>query len=245
MEEFDELLPTADADGRLDLSHRAWEDVDEVVWTMGNEVRSLSVSYNRLRGFAADVLNLKLLRDLDCSCNKIEVLPVLPRQLVRLKCNGNVLVGLPELQGDLEELYCSENRLVTLPRCLGKLQRLRVLHVQNNELEMLPPTLADIDLQDINCANNPKLDMVPRKLRDDTKLVRWVLGIHRDNERECQALLTYSDKVTRLTEAAVQRGARLKAELQRLDEERLNLIRNAPTGLDRVALVCKHACSVS
>ena len=32
-------MPTPDEDGRLELSHRAWQHVDEVVWTMGLEGR--------------------------------------------------------------------------------------------------------------------------------------------------------------------------------------------------------------
>lgn len=48
MEEFDELLPTADADGSIDLSHRAWKEVNDIVWTMGREVSSLFLAYNRL-----------------------------------------------------------------------------------------------------------------------------------------------------------------------------------------------------
>lgn len=49
MEEFDELVPTADESGALDLSHRAWKEVDDIVWTMGREVYELGLSYNRLR----------------------------------------------------------------------------------------------------------------------------------------------------------------------------------------------------
>ena len=52
MEEFDELLPTPDAEGKLELSHRAWLDVDEIVWTMGLEVITLSLAYNRLKHIA-------------------------------------------------------------------------------------------------------------------------------------------------------------------------------------------------
>ena len=44
MEEFDELMPTPDDDGRLELSHRAWQHVDEVVWTMGLEITALSLA---------------------------------------------------------------------------------------------------------------------------------------------------------------------------------------------------------
>ena len=54
MEEFDELLPTPDAEGSLELSHRAWLEVDEVVWTMGLEIIKLSLSYNRLKHIACD-----------------------------------------------------------------------------------------------------------------------------------------------------------------------------------------------
>ena len=52
MEEFDELLPTPDAEGKLELSHRAWLDVDEIVRTMGLEVITLSLAYNRLKHIA-------------------------------------------------------------------------------------------------------------------------------------------------------------------------------------------------
>ena len=36
-------MPTPDDDGRLELSHRAWQHVDEVVWTMGLEITALSL----------------------------------------------------------------------------------------------------------------------------------------------------------------------------------------------------------
>ena len=62
MEEFDELMPTPDEDGRLELSHRAWQHVDEVVWTMGLEITALSLAYNRLAHIAPELGDLKLLR---------------------------------------------------------------------------------------------------------------------------------------------------------------------------------------
>lgn len=58
MEDFDELLPTADDDGSLDLSHRAWTDVDDVIWTMVDEVVSLSLSHNRLPRLAYDYFTM-------------------------------------------------------------------------------------------------------------------------------------------------------------------------------------------
>ncbi|KAJ8598131.1 hypothetical protein CTAYLR_007417 [Chrysophaeum taylorii] len=238
MEEFDELVPTADADGALDLSHRAWKEVDEVIWTMGQEVLRLSLSYNRLATLPSEVGDLKLLRELDCSCNLIEALPTrigVLRHLVKLKCNGNRLVELPEEIGAcsaLEELLCSENRLVTLPRTLGKLHRLETLLVQNNELEMLPPTLADIrsTLRVVNCRNNhPKLaSMIPPKICGDTHLILWVLQLHRENETECMFILECADQLKRLRDIAHQRNLMLAAQLQKANDERRDLLRNSP-----------------
>ena len=85
-------MPTPDDDGRLELSHRAWQHVDEVVWTMGLEITALSLAYNRLAHIAPELGDLKLLRELDCSCNKLQALPAkigALRQLRKLKCNGN------------------------------------------------------------------------------------------------------------------------------------------------------------
>ena len=64
MEEFDELLPTPDAEGSLELSHRAWLEVDEIVWTLGLEVIKLSLAYNRLKHIAPELGDL-VWRNLD------------------------------------------------------------------------------------------------------------------------------------------------------------------------------------
>ena len=132
-------MPTPDDDGRLELSHRAWQHVDEVVWTMGLEITALSLAYNRLAHIAPELGDLKLLRELDCSCNKLQALPAkigALRQLRKLKCNGNSLEHLPDEIGQcrqLEEIICSENKLVALPRALlgrehGSLRSGRVAH---------------------------------------------------------------------------------------------------------------------
>ena len=48
MEEFDDLVPTPDEDGGLELSYRGWSLIDDVVWTMGRELVSLNVSFNAI-----------------------------------------------------------------------------------------------------------------------------------------------------------------------------------------------------
>ena len=248
MEEFDELMPTPDADGRLELSHRAWQHVDEVVWTMGLEITALSLAYNRLAHIAPELGDLKLLRELDCSCNKLQALPAkigALRQLRKLKCNGNSLEHLPDEIGQcrqLEEIICSENKLVALPRALGTCKKLRILLAQNNSLAMCPPTLADVSasLEHINLAGNPRLDMIPKKIRGDTELILWVIRLHRDNEVESQYVLSCIDTLEGISRGATERHRELRLELKKVDEDRLELLRNLPTGIDKVLVIYEY-----
>lgn len=89
MEEFDDLVPTPDKDGYLELSYRGWDIVDEVIWTMGRELISLNLSFNSLKvnelvsspelmclkDIAPELGDLQVLRELNISCNKIETIP--------------------------------------------------------------------------------------------------------------------------------------------------------------------------
>ena len=45
MEEYDDLVPTPNEDGSLELTYRGWTLVDEVIWTMGRELVILDISY--------------------------------------------------------------------------------------------------------------------------------------------------------------------------------------------------------
>lgn len=248
MEEFDELMPTPDEEGRLELSHRAWLAVDEVVWTMGLEITALSLAYNRLAHISLELGDLKLLRELDCSCNKLQALPQrigALRQLRKLKCNGNALEHLPDELGQcrqLEEIICSENKLLNLPRSLGTCKKLKVLLAQNNSLAMVPPTLADVakTIEQLNLAGNPRLDMIPKKIRGDTDLILWVLRLHRANEVESQYVLGCIDTLEGLSRGATERHRALRLELKKVDEDRLELLRNLPSGIDKVIVVFEY-----
>tara|TARA_B100000475_G_scaffold168821_1_gene130515 strand:+ start:364 stop:966 length:603 start_codon:yes stop_codon:yes gene_type:complete len=198
------------------------------------------------------------------------------RHLKKLKCSGNNIETLPEELGkcnQLEELICSENKLVALPRSVGNMRKLHTLLVrrpasqfaavsrdvflpqaQNNSLAMIPPTLADISktLVTINLRSNPRLDMIPKKIRGDTRLIMWVCKLHRENEMECQFVLGSIDQLEALSRGAQERHKKLKSELKRYDEDRLELLRNLPTGIDRAVVVYDHlakkvskACTIS
>ena len=75
MEEFDDLLQAPDDSGYLDLSHRAWSTLDNVLWTWGQTLIVLNISYNNIKSISGGLGELSLLRELDARCNQIETLP--------------------------------------------------------------------------------------------------------------------------------------------------------------------------
>ena len=75
MEEFDDLLKEPDESGYLDLSHRAWSTLDDVLWTWGQQLIVLNVSFNNVKTISEGIGELVLLREFDISCNSLEELP--------------------------------------------------------------------------------------------------------------------------------------------------------------------------
>ena len=71
MEDYDDLVPTPGGDGKLELTYRGWTIVDDVVWTMGRELVILDVSFNAVTDFPPEIGDLMLLREFNCSCNKV------------------------------------------------------------------------------------------------------------------------------------------------------------------------------
>ena len=56
-----ELIPTPDENGDLELTYRAVEELDPVVWTMGKELQRLDCSFNRITYFPSELGDPKLL----------------------------------------------------------------------------------------------------------------------------------------------------------------------------------------
>lgn len=73
--------------------------------------------------------------DLDCSSNKLKILPKLPN-CVRLQCSYNILESLPELP-KCEKLMCSYNKLKILP----ELPNCKAISCMKNQLTELPMLL--------------------------------------------------------------------------------------------------------
>ena len=92
----------------------------------------LNLSKKGLTELPADLLKYTNLQILNCSNNKLEVLPELPASLEILYCFENKLEELPELPASLQELYCEKNQLTKLPELPASLQE---LECSNNPLK--------------------------------------------------------------------------------------------------------------
>ena len=81
---------------------------------------------------------------------------------------------------------------------------------------MIPPTLADISktLVTINLRSNPRLDMIPKKIRGDTRLIMWVCKLHRENEMECQFVLGSIDQLEALTSVGPELGKKRRSSIE-------------------------------
>jgi hypothetical protein len=62
MEEDDELVPNADERGFLNISNRAWVNLDPVIWTMSTKIVKLDMSYNHILEIPAQIGELIMLR---------------------------------------------------------------------------------------------------------------------------------------------------------------------------------------
>mmetsp|Transcript_17455 Transcript_17455/g.45373 ORF Transcript_17455/g.45373 Transcript_17455/m.45373 type:complete len:216 (-) Transcript_17455:548-1195(-) len=184
MEEFDDLVPTPDEDGGLELSYRGWAQIDDVVWTMGRELVSLNVSFNAIESLPPELGDLHLLRELNIACNKLQTLPKQIgklRQLRVLKINGNQIQSIPDDIGQcnhIERLYAGENRLPSFPATVENMKGLEILQLSNNDLTSIPPALCLIEtIKEIDLGNNPGLQhMIPSKLQDNTEFILWMCG---------------------------------------------------------------------
>ncbi|CAM9354279.1 unnamed protein product, partial [Discosporangium mesarthrocarpum] len=243
MEEFDELVPQPDSNGVLDLTHRAWVVLDNVVWTMKRELLVLNISFNNIEYLPPELGDLDLLKELDVSCNKLEALPPETgkcKRLRKLKANGNYITMVPEQLGDcllLEEITLSENKLQEVPVCLAGLTALRVLRLQNNCLKTLPYSLGLVStLEDLDCAGNPDLAIIPASLHSNTAMILWVCRLQQEHADEVIALEKLNDTLEAKAQLVEETKLRLKEDVRLLHEQRRTLLKERPAAY----LAIKH-----
>jgi len=75
MEAQDELVPQPDSKGFLDLSSRAWVNLDPVLWKMSLTLVVLDISYNHIVDIPPQIGELILLKEFKAGFNKIVSLP--------------------------------------------------------------------------------------------------------------------------------------------------------------------------
>uniref|UniRef100_A0A0N4Z6K5 Gelsolin-like domain-containing protein n=1 Tax=Parastrongyloides trichosuri TaxID=131310 RepID=A0A0N4Z6K5_PARTI len=109
-------------------------------------VTDLDLSYNSLTVLPDGIYDLKKLRKLDLSYNKLEKFTIPENTLEDLEVinvSGNEMISLPEnitKLSKLQRIYASFNKLTFagLPSSIGKLLQLKVLFLSYNKLELIP-----------------------------------------------------------------------------------------------------------
>ena len=107
MEEFEDLVPQPDEDGRMELTYRAWIEVDDVVFTMARTLIYLDISFNSITFIPEELGDLYQLKLFNCSCNQIDALPNTLGRLIKLqtlKANGNHIKIIPNTIGKCKSI---------------------------------------------------------------------------------------------------------------------------------------------
>nr|DAD46504.1 TPA_asm: hypothetical protein HUJ06_016441 [Nelumbo nucifera] len=115
----------------------------------------LSVRYNNIKQLPTTMASLSNLKELDVSFNELESVPeslCLVTTFVKMNVGNNFadLQSLPRSIGNLEmleELDISNNQIHVLPDSFGMLSRLRVLHAEENPLEVPPRHIVEMGAQ--------------------------------------------------------------------------------------------------
>ncbi|XP_033028695.1 malignant fibrous histiocytoma-amplified sequence 1 [Lacerta agilis] len=180
----------------LNLSGRGLEELPEgLCAAVGSSLSVLSMRRNRLARLpsAAALGHLGRLAELDLSHNRLRCLrddgPALAllRGLRKLSLSHNQLGAggdgaLPDALGELrqlEELDLSFNRLSRLPNeALARLQQLRALDVDHNQLHAFPQALLALgSLEELDCSGNRHLRALPEGIASLRRLkILWLSG---------------------------------------------------------------------
>ena len=139
-------------------------------------LKILNISNNRISILPKSLGNLTNLTELCLSFNQFKKLPESLGSLTNLTSlylTGNKLTKLPKSLGNLTnltELYLSSNKLKILPKSLGNLTNLTELYLSSNKLKDLPESLGNLtNLTALGLSFN-KLKILPESLGNLTNL---------------------------------------------------------------------------
>ena len=203
-ENDDALLIEPDALGTLDLTNRAWVNLDHRIWNFSSTLLLLDVSYNNMFELPVTIGELSMLREFRAAFNKLVKLPSTLGKLKRLRklvLNGNKLKHLPDEIGrldQLEELILSENRLTYLPSNIRYMSTLTVLKLQNNDLQALPPELSEVlTLRTIDVTNNFSLSMIPNSSKGNSESILFIMNIHREYLLKMEEIVRSNEELSK------------------------------------------------
>ncbi|KAI8824135.1 uncharacterized protein EV422DRAFT_307876 [Fimicolochytrium jonesii] len=115
------------------------------------KLKKLYLSHNRLRALSPAIRNLRQLKHLDLSHNELQTLPKEVgnlENLLVLDVSGNKIHHLPQdvfaNMCALQFLDLRRNKLSELPS-LSRLESLSTLHVDDNPIEVLTPSLGELE----------------------------------------------------------------------------------------------------
>jgi hypothetical protein len=238
MEQDDDLLPKPNSKGLLDLTNRAWVNLDPGLWDLAVSLVVLDVSYNHIHEIPPQIGQLVLLKEFKASFNKITSLPAEMGRLKRLRVlavNSNRLTKLPSELGrleQLEEINASENMLESLPTSIALCPVLRVLKLANNNLKTIPFELADLlTLEDVTCENNPNLEMVPKAWQGDGASILFICKVHRQYHARMEELASTNNDMVRHSQYLEQEQLLMKENVYEMRHQIDELKKNIPKGV--------------
>lgn len=230
----EELMP--DENGCIDISNKTWITLDASLWTHCNDLLNLNISNNRLRdSFSPLVGQLQMLRVLDISQNRIQILPDSIKncqQLRILNVGHNELTVLPKELCQctaIQQLLVQHNKLIALPNEMGHMKELQLLNVENNYLKLMPESLCLCPkLEHILCVGNEKLQDVPKVIRGNSELVLWICKRNKEFKDKLKELETINELLESMAKVSDEEKFKLKDEILRLEAHNAKLEKERP-----------------
>lgn len=151
----------------LRLSNTCLQKLDSNISGLSEKLTNLDLHGNRLSDLPSELGSLSGLKSLNLSGNSLSTLPVEVCQLsnlITLNISQNEFETLPEFSGlgSLHELYMAGNKLSLLPDGITNLQQLLILQGDYNQITALPSDIHKLcHLKALHLANNSLKELPP------------------------------------------------------------------------------------
>lgn len=133
-----------------------------------SNVEHINLKMCDLKVFPNEIGNLKQLKTICCSFNRLTIIPDIIGQfanLTKFNCSGNLLTTLPDAicqLTNLTHLECGSCRLMALPDNIGQLVNLTEIRCGINKITMLPDSIGNlVNLIKFDCSCNESLIQLP------------------------------------------------------------------------------------